>query len=610
VARLIGDSGVTDTRRGGRFALLRTIAHYLQPYRLRFALAVAQVLLISACELLKPWPLKLIVDDVIGGVAVAVPGVGVLAARPLLAAVCVGLVLLYALLAVVSVVNNATTIAIGQGMVNDFRLDLYQHLQRLSLRFHSGREVGDLLYRVTADTFAIQTLSMNGVFPIITSTTMFVGMVAVMLRIDWQLTLVALAVCPVIFFGISRMGRRITAVATDARQKESRLYSITQRGIAAIRIIQAFTTEEEEARRFATSSGESLRANHRLYVLQTVYASVINVVVAAGTALVLWVGTTHVLAGTLTIGEVLVFTTYLASLYAPINSVSQTIGMVQSAAAGARRVLEILETTPDLPDGRRAIDAAALRGEVRFERVGFEYVAGRPVLHDLDAVARPGEVLAIVGPTGVGKTTLVSLVARFYDPVAGRVLLDGVDLRDYRLRELRSRIAMVLQPALVFPTTLRENIAYGSPFATEEDVARAARLAQLDGFVAHLPEGLATPIGEQGATVSDGERQRITIARAILRDAPILILDEPTSALDAETEALIIAALRELMRGRTTFVIAHRLSTIRHADQILVLRDGTIAERGTFDELVDRGGAFTRLYEAQFGKQAKRGAAG
>ncbi len=610
MARLIGDSGVTDTRRGGRFALLRTIAHYLQPYRLRFALAVAQVLLISACELLKPWPLKLIVDDVIGGVAVAVPGVGVLAARPLLAAVCVGLVLLYALLAVVSVVNNATTIAIGQGMVNDFRLDLYQHLQRLSLRFHSGREVGDLLYRVTADTFAIQTLSMNGVFPVITSTTMFVGMVTVMLRIDWQLTLVALAVCPVIFFGISRMGRRITAVATDARQKESRLYSITQRGIAAIRIIQAFTTEEEEARRFATSSGESLRANHRLYVLQTVYASVINVVVAAGTALVLWVGTTHVLAGTLTIGEVLVFTTYLASLYAPINSVSQTIGMVQGAAAGARRVLEILETTPDLPDGRRAIDAAALRGEVRFERVGFEYVAGRPVLHDLDAVARPGEVLAIVGPTGVGKTTLVSLVARFYDPVAGRVLLDGVDLRDYRLRELRSRIAMVLQPALVFPTTLRENIAYGSPFATDEDVARAARLAQLDGFVAHLPEGLATPIGEQGATVSDGERQRITIARAILRDAPILILDEPTSALDAETEALIIAALRELMRGRTTFVIAHRLSTIRHADQILVLRDGTIAERGTFDELVDRGGAFTRLYEAQFGKQAKRGAAG
>jgi ATP-binding cassette subfamily B protein/subfamily B ATP-binding cassette protein MsbA len=566
--------------------------------------------LISACELLKPWPLKIVVDNVVGGAAVALPGLAALTGEQLLAAVCVGLVALYAALAALSVINNRTTIGIGQGMVNDFRLDLYQHLQRLSLRFHSGREVGDLLYRVTADTFAIQTLSMNGVFPIITSIAMFTGMMVVMLRIDWQLTVVALAICPLIFAGISLMSRRITEIATDARQKESQLYSIAQRGIAAIRVIQAFTTEEEEARRFASSSSASLQANLRLYVQQTVYSSVINVIVAAGTALVLWVGVTHVLAGTLTVGEVLVFTTYLASLYAPINSVSQTLGMVQGAKAGARRVLEILNETPDLPDGRRTIDPATLRGEVTFERVAFEYVPGRPVLHDVDVTARAGEVLAIVGPTGVGKSTLVSLVGRFYDPVAGRVLLDGVDLREYRVRELRSRIAMVLQPALVFPTTVRENIAYGRPFASDEAVARAAHLAQLDGFLARLPEGLATHVGEQGATVSDGERQRITIARAILRDAPLLILDEPTSALDAETEALIIAALRELMRDRTTFVIAHRLSTIRHADQIVVLRDGTVAERGTFDELVARGGAFTRLYEAQFGVEAKRGAAG
>ncbi len=582
----------------------------MRPYRGRFALAIAQVLLIAACELLKPWPLKIVIDDVVGGAAIGVPGLAGLSSRALLAAACLGLVALYALLALLSVVNNATTIAIGQRMVNDFRLDLYQHLQRLSLRFHSGREVGDLLYRVTADTFAIQTLSMNGVFPIVTSTAMFGGMMVVMLRMDWQLTLVALAVCPLIFLGISLMGRRIGEVATDARQKESQLYSITQRGIAAIRVVQAFTTEQEEARRFATSSSESLRANLRLYVLQTLYSSAINVVVAGGTALVLWVGTTHVLAGTLTVGEVLVFTTYLASLYAPINSVSQTVGMVQGATAGARRVLEILETTPDLPDGRRAIDPATLRGEVRFEQVGFAYEPSRSVLHDVDVTAHAGQVLAIVGPTGVGKSTLVSLVARFYDPVAGRVLLDGVDLREYRLRDLRGHIAMVLQPALVFPATLRENIAYGRPFATDDEVARAARLAQLDGFLARLPRGLDTLVGEQGATVSDGERQRITIARAIIRDAPILILDEPTSALDAETEALIIAALQELMRGRTTFVIAHRLSTVRHADQIIVLRDGTVAEHGTFDDLVARGGAFTRLYEAQFGKQAKRGAAG
>jgi ATP-binding cassette subfamily B protein/subfamily B ATP-binding cassette protein MsbA len=450
---------------------------------------------------------------------------------------------------------------------------------------------------------------MNGVFPIITSLVLFGGMVVVMGRMDWLLTLVALAVCPVIFFGISLLGRRINAIATEARQKESRLYTITQRGIAAIRVIQAFTTEEDEARQFAQSSTESLRANLRMYMMQTFYSGAINVIIAFGTALVLWVGATKVLDGTLSVGQVLVFTTYLASLYAPINSISQTIGMIHGARAGATRALEILETAPDLKDGTRAVDGTMLRGEVTFEHVRFEYAADRPVLRDVDFVAQAGQVVAIVGPTGAGKTTLVSLVSRFYDPVDGRVLLDGVDLREFRLRELRSRIAMVLQPPLVFPTTLRENIAYGRPRATEAEILRAAHLAQLDGLLARLPEGLSTPVGEQGATLSGGEQQRVTIARAIMRDAPLLILDEPTSALDTETEGLIIAALQELMRGRTTFVIAHRLSTIRHADQIVVLREGTFAERGTFDDLGARGGAFTRLYEAQFGKLAGKATA-
>ncbi|MCC6767164.1 MAG: ABC transporter ATP-binding protein [Deltaproteobacteria bacterium] len=582
--------------------MLRAVAHYLRPRRAAFLFALAQVVLIGACELLKPWPLKIVVDNVLTGAPIAWGPAAGLGPMQLLLAACLGLVLLYVALAALGTLNNATTITIGQGMVNDFRLDLYQHLQRLSLKFHTSRDVGDLLYRVTADTFAIQTLSMNGVFPIITSLVLFGGMVVVMGRMDGLLTAVALAICPVIFLGITILGRRINAIATEARQKESRLYTVTQRGIAAIRVIQAFTTEEEEARQFAASSTESLRANLRMYMMQTFYSGAINVIIAVGTALVLWVGATKVLSGTLTIGQVLVFTTYLASLYAPINSISQTIGMVHGARAGAARALEILATAPDLRDGARTF-ATVPRGEVRFERVHFAYAADRPVLRDVDFVAEAGQVVAIVGPTGVGKSTLVSLVGRFYDPVEGRVLLDGVDLREYRLRDLRSRIAMVLQPALVFPTTLRENIAYGRPQATELEIARAARLAQLDGLLARLPQGLSTPVGEQGATLSGGEQQRVTIARAIVRDAPILILDEPTSALDTETEALIIAALRELMRGRTTFVIAHRLSTIRHADRVVVLREGTVAEQGTFDELVARGGAFTRLYEAQFGRR-------
>ncbi len=565
-------------------------------------------MLISAGELLKPWPLKIVVDNVLTGTPIAWGPAARWPPQTLLLAATLGLVLLYVVLAALGTLNNATTIKIGQGMVNQFRLDLYQHLQRLSLKFHTSRDVGDLLYRVTADAFAIQTLSMNGVFPIITSIVLFAGMVVVMGRMDWLLTVVALAICPVIFLGISLLGRRINAIATDARQKESRLYTITQRGISAIRVIQAFTTEDEEAKQFAASSTESLRANLRMYMMQTFYSGAINVIIAVGTALVLWVGATKVLSGTLTIGQVLVFTTYLASLYAPINSISQTIGMIHGARAGAERALEILETEPDLQDGTRSLAGTTLRGEITFEHVRFEYAPDRPVLRDVDLVAKAGQVIAIVGPTGVGKTTLVSLVGRFYDPVDGRVLLDGIDLRELRLRDLRSRIAMVLQPAVVFPTTLRENIAYGRPQATEAEIARAAHLAQLDGLLARLPQGLSTPVGEQGATLSGGEQQRVTIARAIMRDAPVLILDEPTSALDTETESLIIAALQELMRGRTTFVIAHRLSTIRHADQVVVLRDGTVAERGTFDELVARGGAFTRLYEAQFGRQAGKAA--
>ncbi len=373
-----------------RFPLIRTVAHYLRPHRWAFVFALVQVVLISACELLKPWPLKIVVDHVLGGAPMTWGPAAGLSPHGLLLATSIGLVVLYVVLAGLGTLNNATTIAIGQGMVNDFRLDLYQHLQRLSLRFHTSREVGDLLYRVTADTFAIQTLSMNGVFPIITSVVLFGGMVIVMGRMDWMLTGVALAVCPLIFVGISLLGRRINAIATEARQKESRLYSVAQRGISAIRVIQAFTTEEEEARQFAVSSTESLRANLRMYMMQTFYSGAINVIIAGGTALVLWVGASKVLDGTLTIGQVLVFTTYLASLYAPINNISQTIGMIHGARAGATRALEILETEPDLPDGTRVLDGSTVRGEVVFEHVRFEYSPDRPVLHDVDLVASGG----------------------------------------------------------------------------------------------------------------------------------------------------------------------------------------------------------------------------
>ena len=586
----------------GLLGLIAKVGPYLRPYRWRFLASASLVVALSGAEILKPWPLKIVVDCVLGGKPLAWLGypehVG---ARTLLLLAALGLVALYVLIGVLSVASNYLTIDVGQLMVNDFRSDLYQHLQRLSLRFHTQRGSGDLMYRLTADTFAIQTLAMNGFFPTVSALVMLVGMILVMARLDWQLTLMALAICPLLAAAISQVGRRITRVATDAREKESRLYSVAQRAMSSIKVIQAFTSEEDEHRSFIDVSRASLDANLSLYTVQTAYSMAVNVIGAIGTAGVIWFGATHVMSGTLTIGDLLVFTTYLASLYAPINTISSTYGLIQGAKVGIGRVFEILETAPDVPDGARTLARADVRGEVAFENVSFSYQPEQPVLRELSFHVAPGETIAIVGPTGAGKSTLVSLLVRFYDPSSGRVLLDGQDLRTLTVRSLRRQVAMVLQPPLVFPTTVRENIAYGRRDASLDEIRAAARAAQLEPLLEKLPHGLDTAVGEKGATLSEGECQRLTIARAILRDAPILIFDEPTSALDAETEALLMGSLEELMRKRTTFVIAHRLSTVRRASRIMVLREGRIVELGSFAELMSRRGYFAKLHETQFG---------
>lgn len=580
--------------------LARKLFARLHPYRLTFAIAIAQVLIMGALELLKPWPLKLVVDHVLTGHPV--PWVWLQDRTPhtLLFIGCLALVLVYALLGAFGVLSNYVTINLGQRLVNDFRAELYAHLQRLSMAFHSRREVGDLLYRLTADTFAIQTLTMNGVFPVITSAVLLVGMLVVMLRLDWLLTLISLGIIPLLMTSITWLTRRITALATDMRVKESALWANAQRGIGAIRVIQAFTTEEDEHRKFVDSSTASLDANLRFYTFQTLYTAFINVMMAGGTAAVLWVGATHVLERQLTVGDVLVFLAYLASLYGPISTLMQTWGLIQGGRVSAERVFEILETAPDLVDGPRSLSREEVRGAITFENIRFGYDDSRLILKGIDFQAHPGDLVAIVGATGAGKTTMVSLIPRFYDPTEGRVLLDGTDIRDFRLRLLRQQVAMVLQPPLIFPTSVRDNIAYGRPEATMEQIQRAAALAQLDDFLERLPQGFDTIVGEGGATLSAGEQLRITIARALLRDAPIFILDEPTAALDVLTEARVMQGLEALMAGRTTFVIAHRLSTIRRADTILVLDNGRIAEQGSFADLLARDGHFATLYRTQF----------
>lgn len=578
----------------------KKVLRYLWPYRFAFLFALIQVFLMSGCELLKPWPLKVIIDSVLGDAPAQWDILGGFSKQSLLLVACAGIVVVYLVLGGITLLNNYTTIKIGQKMVNDLRGDLYSHLQKLSLAFHSRRQVGDLLYRVMADTYAIQSLTMNGVFPIVTAVSLLVGMFIVMVRIDWQLTLLSLVVCPALFLTISMLSKRITSAATRARERESEVYSVVQRAISAIRIIQAFTKEEEEHRKFMTASDQSLVASLQLYTLQTFYSGVVNVVMALGTAFVVWVGAQHVIEGQLTVGEIVVFTTYLASLYGPINTISQTWGLLQGAKVGVQRVFEVLDVERDIVEGSRVFPPEGAKGHVTCEGISFQYVTDQPVLNDVNLEVPAGQKVAIVGPTGVGKSTLVSLLPRFYEPREGHVLIDGTDVREFQLKSLRKQIAMVLQPPLVFPMTVRENIAYGRPEATLDEVIGAAKLARIHDSIDRLPKKYDTIVGEQGATLSEGERQRITIARAILRDAPILILDEPTSSVDAETEAAIMEGLNQLTIGRTTFIIAHRLSTIRNADTIIVIRGGHIVEQGHFDELMRKNGFFASLYNTQF----------
>jgi ATP-binding cassette subfamily B protein/subfamily B ATP-binding cassette protein MsbA len=580
--------------------MFKKILRYLWPYRWPFVIAFAEVFVMSGCELLKPWPLKIIIDNVLSAKPVAWNFARGYSHTGLLFLATGGLVIIYIVLGGITLLNNYTTIKIGQKMVNDMRRDLFDHLQRLSLAFHNRRQVGDLLYRVTSDTFAIQSLTMNGVFPIVTALVLLSGMFAVMIKIDWELTILSLTVCPALFLSISLMSRRITSASILARQEESEVYSVVQRSMSAIRIIQAFTKEEEEQRKFMSASDRSLGASLKLYTLQTFYAGIVNVVMAVGTALVVWVGANHVMSGRLTVGGIIVFTTYLASLYGPINTISQTWGMIQGAKVGVDRVFEILDIERDLQEGPRTFPVTGARGKVVWEDVSFHYNEQQQVLKNINLSVSPGEKIAFVGPTGVGKSTLVSLIARFYDPSKGRVLIDDADIRDYKLKSLRGQISMVLQPPLVFPISVRENIAYGRPEAEFEEIVAAAKLARIHDSIERLPEKYDTIIGEQGATLSEGERQRITIARAILRDSPILILDEPTSSVDAETESLIMEGLDQLTTGRTTFIIAHRLSTVRKADRIIVLSKGEIIEQGTFSNLIGAKGPFAALYQYQF----------
>jgi ATP-binding cassette subfamily B protein/subfamily B ATP-binding cassette protein MsbA len=560
------------------------------------------MLLKAGLEVLKPWPLKVLVDQVLGDKPVPealawLPGP---ATRDNLLTWCVaGTVVLFLLAWAVGLAAAYANTGFGQRMVFDLAGNLFGRLQRLSLRFHSHKPIGDSIRRVTTDCGCVSSIVVDALLPVAMALVSLAGMFAILWRLDRTLTLWSLAVVPYMMLVFRVYAGPMEERSSRHEEAEGRLYDVVEETLSAIPVVQAFALEEHAEDRFRKTTGAIFDATRSVRSVELQFKVLMELATAAGTAAVVWLGARHALEGRVSVGDMLVFLSYLASLYAPLEAVMYTPFTIQQAAGSARRVREILETEPEVQDRPGARPLAPGGGHVRLEDVTFGYEPGRPILHGVSLEARPGETVAIVGATGAGKSTLVSLVPRFFDPWDGRVTFDGMDVRDVQLQSLRGRVALVLQESFLFPLTVAENIAYGRPGVSRVEIEAAARDANAHAFIERLPRGYDTVAGERGATLSGGERQRLAIARALLGNTPVLILDEPTSALDAETEALLLEALQRLMAGRTTFVIAHRFSMVRHADRIVVLQRGRIVESGTHVELLRAGGTYYRLHELQ-----------
>ncbi|MBV9516096.1 MAG: ABC transporter ATP-binding protein [Mycobacteriaceae bacterium] len=576
----------------------------LRPRRGTLAIILVTMLVQMAMSLAAPWPLKIVIDSVVGThrqfhwIQTILTALG---SKPNIAAAAgIATVLIAVGAGAAMYIASNFTESLSQSIGNDLRLRLYQQLQRLSLAYYDTNRVGAILSTLTSDVQTIQSFASASTLNIFTNTLTVIGMVVVMFLCRWDFTLIAIAVTPLLAVFVLRTNRAITRAVKEVRKHQSDLMSTLQEGLQSIQVVQAFGREDHQEEQVRKAGIQTMTAWRNARRMSSMLSPVVGLAVALCTGLVLWRGSTLIMTGLMTVGALTIFLAYLAKFFQPVRDLASMSNTVAQVAVAFERVRAVSDADKVIPERPGAADPPPFRGDIAFEHVAFGYDPAVPVLHDVSFTIGAGQMVGIVGPTGGGKSTVVSLIPRFRDPDSGTIRIDGVDIRDYKLRGLRSQIGFVLQDTVLLRGTVRDNIAFGRPDATDDDIVEAATLANAHEFITRMPQGYDSRVGERGSTLSGGQRQRIGIARALIRDNPILILDEPTAALDAESERLVIEALERLMTGRTVITIAHRLSTLRSADKIIVIQDGVVAEQGAHDELLKAHGIYAQLRHLQF----------
>lgn len=589
--------------------ILKRFAPQIKKQRSLLFLAFLALLAETLLRLLEPWPLKIIFDYILlpglDRPTVTLPVLGPVAPLVLLTLLTLSSIGLAVLRGAAAYSSTAGMAVAASHVMTEVRGDLYSHLQRLSLSFHNRAKTGDLIARVTQDITRLREVTVMALLPLVASSLTLVGMVGVMFWLHWEMAVLAIAIFPVFVISTTRTSRKIRDVVRRQRQQEGAMAATAAEAMSAIKVVQALSLQNLLEDSFSSQNRKSLQDDASAQKLSAGMERTMEVLVTIAVALVLWKGVQLVMQGDVTPGDLLVFTTYLKTAFKPIRQLAKYTGQIAKASASGERIIDILDTIPDIQDVRGAIEAPPFTGTIQFERVSFAYdpqmanQTGSGKLRNVSFTALPGERIALVGPSGSGKSTLVSLLLRFYDPLEGRILIDGHDLREYKIDSLRQQISVVLQDSILFAATVRENIAYGRLGATQAEVEAAARLANAHEFILKLPQGYDTVLGERGATLSGGQRQRIAIARAAIRRAPIVILDEPTTGLDNHSEQVVNGALENLTQNCTTFIVSHHLQTIEHCDRILYIEDGEVLEQGTHFELLSLKGRYAKLYQIQ-----------